>query len=206
MFLFCLGFASADRRCSGAVGWHVPGWELMVRKKTVPQRAFALKWIIRKPRVLKISKSASCSSSSLLRFSEGGKKNVLMGFSAEAFCTVTTLPPTEQAAVESREQLTGHQISQSLSLSNAKKLVNCLRAVPLGHCNPCNPAVRWYSFTLYEITSRNDWDCCQSPAANSVSESPQDGVCVALMVVLRGQQRHQKGVDSTAGVSFSKMT
>lgn len=44
------------------------------------------------------------------------KKNVLMGVSAEAFCTVTTLPPTEQAAVESREQLTGHQISQSPTL------------------------------------------------------------------------------------------
>lgn len=51
----------------------------------------------------------------------GGGENVLMGVSAEAFCTVTTLPPTEQAAAESREQLTGHQISQSLSLENAKK-------------------------------------------------------------------------------------
>lgn len=52
----------------------------------------------------------------ILREGGWGGENVLMGVSAEAFCTVTTLPPTEQAAVESSKQLTGHQISQSLSL------------------------------------------------------------------------------------------
>lgn len=44
------------------------------------------------------------------------RKRVLMGVSAGAFCAVTTLPPTEQAAVESREQLTGHQIRVGPSL------------------------------------------------------------------------------------------
>lgn len=60
-----------------------PGSELMVRKKTVPQRAFARKRIIRNPRVFKKrSKSASCSSSSLLRFSERGREESLNGESA----------------------------------------------------------------------------------------------------------------------------
>lgn len=44
-----------------------------------------------------------------------------MGVGAEAFCTVTTLPPTEQAAVESREQLTGHQISHPSLCKMQKK-------------------------------------------------------------------------------------
>ncbi|KAF6724580.1 hypothetical protein FQA47_015863 [Oryzias melastigma] len=32
-----------------------------------------------------------------------------MGVNGGAFCAVTTLPPPEQAAVESRERLTGHR-------------------------------------------------------------------------------------------------
>lgn len=43
-----------------------------------------------------------------------------MGVSGGAFCAVTTLPPPEQAAAESRAQLAGHQASQG-SLSPVRQ-------------------------------------------------------------------------------------
>lgn len=39
---------------------------------------------------------------------------VYLAVSGRAFCAVTTLPPPEQAAVESREQLAGHQATAGL--------------------------------------------------------------------------------------------
>lgn len=37
---------------------------------------------------------------------------LFLGVSGGAFCAVTTLPPPEQAAAESRAQLAGHQALQ----------------------------------------------------------------------------------------------
>lgn len=72
---------------------------------------------------------------------------VLLAVSGRAFCAVTTLPPPEQAAVESREQLAGHQATASLSLSlfvrkkiKIKSGANGRRTAPL--VPPLTPATQ----------------------------------------------------------------
>lgn len=77
-----------------------------------------------------------------------GRITVLLGVSGRAFCAVTTLPPPEQAAVESREQLAGHQATaQPLSLQKKnKKLKNLEQNAAAGQLlwspvNPCNPTL-----------------------------------------------------------------
>ena len=119
------------------------------------------------------------------------------GVSGRAFCAVTTLPPPEQAAVESREQLAGHQApaaslwkleehsvsrgrgEPSSSSSSPSDTHYCREAAALGASNPVMMRLR-----LLSVTKQRRW-----------SGSPQDGVSAAL----HRQQRLQQAADRTTG-------
>lgn len=79
---------------------------------------------------------------------------VLLGVSGRAFCAVTTLPPPEQAAAESREQLAGHGATEqppSLKKNQQPGAVNSRRsAPPLSRFNP--PIQNWsYAVLLRSV-------------------------------------------------------
>lgn len=98
-----------------------------------------------------------------------GRITVLLGVSGRAFCAVTTLPPPEQAAVESKEQLAGHQATaQPLSTQKEPErwtLTGQLLCFPF---SACNPTLIWCCSTCWwVIPSWCAWDCCQSPPASA---------------------------------------
>lgn len=124
-----------------------------------------------------------------------GRITVLLGVSGRAFCAVTTLPPPEQAAAESREQLAGHQATeQPVSSEHAEPSPGS--SSPL----PSVSVTRTWRETVSLACGESRHDAPEivvsrrQPALSS--GSPQDGVRAAL----HRPQRRPQAAAGTAGV------